>query len=247
MRRVERSKLFGMHLVVALGGLDEGADRRRCGIEDRDLVLGDRLPEAAGVGIRRDAFEDDLGAAERERPVGDVGVAGDPADVGGAPEDVVGLEVEGPLRRQRRVQQVAARRVLDALGLAGRPRRVEQEQRMLGEHPFRLARRRLLLDQLVQPLVARRREVDLAAGAAVDDDVAHRHVRPVSASSTIAFSGSALPPRSCSSAVITMTAPVSAMRSRRLCAEKPPNTTEWIAPIRAHASIATTPSIDIGT
>ena len=69
---------------------------------------------------------------------------------------------------------------------------------------------------------------------------------PVSASSTIAFSGSALPPRICSSAVITITAPVSAMRSRRLCAEKPPNTTEWVAPMRAHASIATTPSIDIG-
>jgi hypothetical protein len=43
-----------------------------------------------------------------------------------------------------------------------------------------------------------------------------------SASSTIAFSGNCLPPRTCSSALITITAPVSAMRSRRLCAEKPP-------------------------
>jgi hypothetical protein len=109
-----------MHLVVALGGLDQRPDRGRRGVEDRDLVLGDRLPEAAGVGIGRDALEHDLGAAERERPVGDVGVAGDPADVGGAPEHVVGLQVEGPLRRQRRVQQVAAGRVLHALGLAGR-------------------------------------------------------------------------------------------------------------------------------
>jgi hypothetical protein len=69
---------------------------------------------------------------------------------------------------------------------------------------------------------------------------------PASASSTIAFSGSALPPRICSSAVMTATAPVSAMRSRKLCAEKPPKTTECVAPIRAQASIATTPSIDIG-
>ena len=29
-------------------------------------------------------------------------------------------------------------------------------------------------------------------------------------------------------------------------AEKPPNTTEWIAPMRAQACMATTPSIDIG-
>ena len=62
----------------------------------------------------------------------------------------------------------------------------------------------------------------------------------------MAFSGNALPPRICSSAVMTRTAPVSAMRSRRLCAEKPPKTTEWIAPMRAQACIATTPSTDIG-
>ncbi len=65
------------------------------------------------------------------------------------------------------------------------------------------------------------------------------------ASSTMAFSGSDLPPRCCSSAVITMTAPVSSMRSRRLCAEKPPKTTECGAPMRAQACIATTPSTDI--
>ena len=44
-----------------------------------------------------------------------------------------------------------------------------------------------------------------------------------------------MPPRICSSAVITITAPVSAMRSRRLCAEKPPKTTECVAPMRAQA------------
>jgi hypothetical protein len=40
-------------------------------------------------------------------------------------------------------------------------------------------------------------------------------------------------------------APVSLIRSRRLCAEKPPNTTEWVAPIRAQACMAATPSIDM--
>jgi hypothetical protein len=65
------------------------------------------------------------------------------------------------------------------------------------------------------------------------------------ASSTMAFSGSCLPPRSCSSAVITITAPASSMRSRSDCAEKPPKTTECVAPMRAQACIATTPSTDI--
>ena len=53
------------------------------------MVL-DHLPEAAGIGIGGDALEDEFGRAERQRAVGDIGVAGDPADIGGAPEDVVG-------------------------------------------------------------------------------------------------------------------------------------------------------------
>ena len=63
------------------------------------------------------------------------------------------------------------------------------------------------------------------------------------ASSTMAFSGSALPPRACSSAVMTRLAPVSMMRSRSAWAEKPPNTTECGAPMRAQACMATTPSM----
>ena len=60
------------------------------------------------------------------------------------------------------------------------------------------------------------------------------------------LSGIALPPRYCPSAQITSVAPTSTMRSCRLLAEKPPNTTEWITPSRAQACIATTASIDIG-
>ena len=66
------------------------------------------------------------------------------------------------------------------------------------------------------------------------------------ASSTIALIGMALPPRICSSAVITSVAPTSTIRSCSDFAEKPPNTTECGAPMRAQACIATTPSIDIG-
>jgi hypothetical protein len=62
------------------------------------------------------------------------------------------------------------------------------------------------------------------------------------ASSTIAFSGTCLPPRSCSSAVITITAPAPRCGRAGCCAEKPPKTTEWVAPMRAQACIATTPS-----
>jgi hypothetical protein len=60
------------------------------------------------------------------------------------------------------------------------------------------------------------------------------------------LSAIARPPRICSSAVITAIAPASMMRSWRLFAEKPPKTTECTAPMRAHACIATTTSMDIG-
>ena len=65
------------------------------------------------------------------------------------------------------------------------------------------------------------------------------------ASSTMDLSGSNLPPRTWLSAVITATAPVSSMRSRSDWAENPPNTTEWVAPMRAQACMAATPSMDM--
>jgi len=48
------------------------------------------------------------------------------------------------------------------------------------------------------------------------------------------------------SAVITSFASPSISRSRRASAEKPPNTTEWGAPMRAQASMAIAASGTIG-
>jgi hypothetical protein len=59
-----------------------------------------------------------------------------------------------------------------------------------------------------------------------------------SAVSASALSGTTRPPRMPSSAVMSIFEPQSWMRSRRAAAEKPPKTTEWIAPMRAQASIA---------
>jgi hypothetical protein len=47
-----------------------------------------------------------------------------------------------------------------------------------------------------------------------------------------------LPPRRPSSAVMTSFDSQSSMRPARLSGEKPPNTTEWMAPMRAQASMA---------
>lgn len=67
-----------------------------------------------------------------------------------------------------------------------------------------------------------------------------------SAASTLAFNGTFLPPRRPSSAVMISLLAQSPTRSAMELAAKPPNTTEWIAPIRAQASIATAASTIIG-
>ena len=67
-----------------------------------------------------------------------------------------------------------------------------------------------------------------------------------SAASTLAFSGTSLPPRIPASAVITIELSQSWMRPARASGLNPPNTTEWIAPIREQASMATAASGTIG-
>ena len=67
-----------------------------------------------------------------------------------------------------------------------------------------------------------------------------------SASWVFFFSGTLRPPRGPSSAVTTTRQSESRIRSRSASGENPPNTTEWTAPMRAHASIATAASGTIG-
>ena len=66
------------------------------------------------------------------------------------------------------------------------------------------------------------------------------------ARSAVGLSRPGLPRRQPPSAVISTLHSASLMRSERESAEKPPNTTEWGAPIRAQASTATCSSTIIG-
>ena len=227
--------------------LHERPDRGGRGVEDRDLVLLDDLPPAALVrGVGR-ALVDHLGRAVGQRSVDDVGVAGHPADVGGAPVDVgLGVHVVDDRVRVGRLRQVAARRVEDALRLPRGARRVEDEQRVLavvrrrpraGRWPSRrrrATRRRGRRSRRPRPWCAARR------------GPSRRWSRPRRAASTAGLSGAVLPRRNRPSAVMTTLASASAMRVRSASAENPPKTTECGAPMRAQASIAATASGIIG-
>ena len=162
-------------LDVLVAPLDERANRGRGRVEDRDFVLFDELPEAAFVRIVRRAFVHQHRRAGRERAVDDVAVAGDPADVGRAPEDVVVAMVEHPLERFLDEQVVAGRRVLDALGFAGRAAGVEDEQRRFAVHRRGRAIGRRLLHQLVPPEVAAGLHVHLGATGSASAPDATQH------------------------------------------------------------------------
>ena len=91
--------------------LHEGADQGRRGVIDCHTVLFDDLEVPVLVRRGRGALVDHLGRAVGQRPVDDVGVAGDPADIGRAPVDVaVRLDVEDVVSGCRRPGSGSRRR-----------------------------------------------------------------------------------------------------------------------------------------
>ena len=159
--------VVAVHEGIALPG--DGADGRGGGVELGDAQALDHLPVAARVRVGGDALEQHGGGAVAERPVDHVGVPGDPADVGHAGEDVPGPVVEHVAVGQGDLQQVAAGGVGHALGLAGGPGGVEQEQGVLAVHVLDGAERPLAVHGFPQPDVVLRVERDLVAGA-LDDE-----------------------------------------------------------------------------
>ena len=230
-----------------LAPLHEGADRGRRGVEDRHAVALDELPPAVLARRVGRALVEHRRRAVGQRAVDDVAVAGDPADVGAAPVDVgFGMQVEDHPVGRRHLRQIAAGGVQDPLGLAGRPRRVEQEQRLLGcrrpaAYGLSAAARRGRATRCRD-----RRSIRRPARYGERRGRVRRPAQLSSASSTAGLSDAGAPRRYPPSAVMTSLAFASRIRSVSACAEKPPNTTLWAAPTRAQASIATTASGIIG-
>ena len=144
----------------------EGADGGGGGVELGHAVALDDVPQPVlgpsgpvavperGPGSVGGALVHHRGAAVGQRAVDDVAVAGHPADVGCAPEDVgVGPEVEHVLVGEADLGEVAAGGVHDALGLGRGPRRVQQVQELLGVHGLGRAHRGRLVHQVAPPQI----------------------------------------------------------------------------------------------
>jgi hypothetical protein len=81
-----------LHKLVAF--LGNRADSRGSGVENVDLVFLNNLPETAVGRIIGNAFEHDGCCAVAQRTVKNVGVTGDPAEVGGAPVNIAIMIIE---------------------------------------------------------------------------------------------------------------------------------------------------------
>ena len=141
------------HKVIAL--THQRPDRGRRGVEDVDAMLFDHLPEAADIREIGHALEHQRGRPVHQRAVDDVGVPGNPAHVGGAPEHLTRAVVEDKVMRRSGIDPVAACGVQHALRFAGRPGGVEDEQRVFGVHRLGFAGLGLFCNQLVVPGIAR--------------------------------------------------------------------------------------------
>src|SRR5690606_8992477 len=106
------------------------------GVEDRYPEVLDQTPVDARVRIVGRSFGDDDGRTNRKRAVDDVTVAGDPAGIGGAPEDVGFLDVKVVAGGVVGPDRIATAGVDDAFRRAGRAAGVEDEERVLSVHRF---------------------------------------------------------------------------------------------------------------
>ena len=115
----------------------------------------------------RRPFVNDAGRAQNQRRVHNIAVAGNPAGVSGAPPAILFFDVKGPRQGRRGIDLIAAMRVQNAFGLAGRAAGVQDEKRIFGIHDFSFGARagHWQRHQLVIPVIAARLHRDVVASA----------------------------------------------------------------------------------
>jgi len=130
--QAERLATASLHRRFAIA--HQRAQRRGRGVEDVHLMPVYNIPETAIVGIAWNALEDQTGRAILQRPVNDIAVPCDPADVGRAEEDFSRLIIENIMEGGRRPHRIAAGRMEHTLRLSSGTRSVENEQRVFCIH-----------------------------------------------------------------------------------------------------------------
>ena len=136
----------------------DGAERRRRGEQSDDAMIGADAPERAGIGrADRLALVHDRRRAMKQRRIDDVAVPDHPADVGGAPPHLAGIDAVEIFHRPFERDQMPAIVAHHAFGDAGRARGVENVERIGGEH-------RHAIDRFLLGVMAQLRPIVVAPG-----------------------------------------------------------------------------------
>ena len=174
-QRAQMRKVVVADVEAARILLFDRTQRRRRGKEARNFVLACDAPKCASVG-RSDglAFVEDGRIAGQERPIDDIGMSDDPADVGCGPEHLAGLDPVKILHRPQQSDHVTAIVAHDALGGACAPRRVEDVERVGSLHCDALCTEtlRFSVRDEPRPIVVATRVQLRGSNRALEDDAA---------------------------------------------------------------------------
>jgi len=142
-------------------------------VELSDIVLFDDVPVAGEVRIGGSTFKNDGGTTKKQWGVNHVGVTSDPADITTAEVTVVIVDIEDIFASHGGTQQVSGGCVHNTLGLSGRARGVQEEQRVFGVDRLGSKVVGILLNLLVPPDITALGPRDLRASALVDQAGGH--------------------------------------------------------------------------
>src|SRR5437870_1675475 len=117
------------HPIVAPA--NERADRCRSGVENVDSIFFDDFPETIGLGPIGRTLVHNGRRTIRQRTINDITVAGDPADVSGAPKNVFITNIEDVFHGRVNADEITASGMQYPLRLPGGTARIEKVKRML--------------------------------------------------------------------------------------------------------------------
>ena len=118
-------------LHKGFAGLHEHSDSGWCSVQDRYAVLLNYGPPATQIWEVGRSLVQDAGSAKAQRAIYYVAVAGDPAAVCGAPEDIIVVNIQYPGRCLSGSDSISAVSMLNTLGLAGCAGCVQNKQPVL--------------------------------------------------------------------------------------------------------------------
>src|SRR5205809_7536598 len=110
---------------------NKSTDRRRSRIQNVDAIFFDDFPEAIGLRPVRRALVHNGRRTIRQWTINNIAVAGNPADVSGAPKNIFVANVEDVFHGRINADEITACRMQNSLRFPSGAARVEKIERML--------------------------------------------------------------------------------------------------------------------